>query len=70
MAWSSSGVINAIEDFTAFDQDIYLKTLESGNECTAAIKKLTQSIDIVFQQDTFMKKELFQAFSNENMDIV
>jgi dipeptidyl aminopeptidase/acylaminoacyl peptidase len=33
-AWSSSGVINAIENFENFDLDIYQATEKSGKSCT------------------------------------
>lgn len=36
-AWSSSGVINAIQDFTQFDFDIYNTTNQSGDSCTKAV---------------------------------
>jgi hypothetical protein len=29
-SWSSSGVINAIQDFTIFDFDIYNSSIQSG----------------------------------------
>jgi hypothetical protein len=32
-AWSSSGVINAIEDFKTFDKQIYTATNKSGEQC-------------------------------------
>ena len=35
--WSSSGVIDAIIDFTDYDLDIYETTHQSGNGCTDAI---------------------------------
>ena len=38
-AWSSSGVIHAIKDFTHFDLDIFMRTDESGPECTNAVKE-------------------------------
>jgi len=37
--WSSSGLINAIYDFKSFDLDIFMKTDQSGPECSGAIKK-------------------------------
>lgn len=38
-AWSSSGVIHAIKDFKSFDLDIFMRTDQSGPECSNAIKK-------------------------------
>jgi len=42
---SSSGVVNAIEDFTAFDESIYTSTLKSGKACPAAIQKLAGYVE-------------------------
>lgn len=36
-AWSSSGIIHAIKDFSNADLDIFMRTEESGPECTHAI---------------------------------
>lgn len=38
-AWSSSGVIHAIEDFKSYDLDIFIKTDASGPDCSGAIQK-------------------------------
>lgn len=40
-SWSSSGVINAIEDFSNFDLDILQTTQQSGDECSARISNVT-----------------------------
>jgi len=32
-AWSSSGVINAIEDYTEYDMDLYLQTQKNLGTC-------------------------------------
>jgi hypothetical protein len=32
-AWSSSGVINAIQDFSAFDQSLFTSMSKSGEVC-------------------------------------
>lgn len=44
-AWSSSGVILPVRDFTNFDLDIYTATERSGDACPAAIKSLTDFIE-------------------------
>ena len=43
--WSSSGVINAIEDFTMFDTDIYVSTEKSGHWCPKNIALMTMDIE-------------------------
>lgn len=35
---SSSGVVNAIEDFTDFDESIYTSTQKSSSGCSASVK--------------------------------
>ena len=47
-AWSSSGVIEPIIEFTNFDLDIYNMTMLSGNICTDTIVNLTKYVDDVF----------------------
>jgi Serine carboxypeptidase S28 len=37
-AWSSSGVIYPIANFTDFDMDIYQSTSRSGSDCPDVIK--------------------------------
>jgi len=37
-AWSSSGVINAIKDFTEFDKSLYTLMLKSGEICPNQVK--------------------------------
>ena len=44
-AWSSSGVINPIVNFTDFDMDIYQATSRSGPDCPSIIKSITDYID-------------------------
>jgi len=44
MVWSSSGVINAIDNFKNFDYDIYNATSKSVG-CAAMVKNLTDIID-------------------------
>ena len=38
-AWSSSGVIHAIKDFKTFDLDIFMRTDQSGPDCSGAIRE-------------------------------
>lgn len=44
-AWSSSGVVNPIVNFTDFDQDIFDATSRSGPSCPAIITGITNYID-------------------------
>ncbi len=41
-AWSSSGVVNAILDFSDFDYQIYLAVSKSDSRCPQTIQNLTQ----------------------------
>jgi len=45
VAWSSSGVINPIENFKMFDTDIFLSTNKSGAKCPKTIALLTADIE-------------------------
>jgi len=56
VAWSSSGVIHAVEDFTNFDLDVYTATLTKGNNCTDTVKSLTSKIDQIFEEDNLYEK--------------
>ena len=69
-AWSSSGVINAIQDFSNFDLDIYLATQESGAACSQNILAVTSQIDAIMTNGTTAEKQdLFKKMGNENPDI-
>lgn len=60
VAWSSSGVIHPIENFTDFDLNMYKTTMDSGKECTLKINDLTENADAVFKKgDKESKYELF-----------
>lgn len=56
-SWSSSGVINAIENFSDFDLDIFITTLDSGDECSQRISEVTQNIDAIFLKGGKEEKE-------------
>eukprot|EP00349_Pseudokeronopsis_sp_Brazil_P011326 CAMPEP_0202977554 /NCGR_PEP_ID=MMETSP1396-20130829/84311_1 /ASSEMBLY_ACC=CAM_ASM_000872 /TAXON_ID= /ORGANISM="Pseudokeronopsis sp., Strain Brazil" /LENGTH=227 /DNA_ID=CAMNT_0049716311 /DNA_START=322 /DNA_END=1005 /DNA_ORIENTATION=+ len=49
ISWSSSGVINAIRDFSDFDLDIYQATSRSGEYCPTKIQEIVSYIDGVFE---------------------
>lgn len=44
-AIASSAVILAVENFRAFDEQIYTSSQKSGNYCTDAIKRVTQYVE-------------------------
>jgi hypothetical protein len=63
-------VINAIQDFTDFDADIYNATMKSGPECTQTIQEITASIDAAFEAGNSDDLEkLFTTFENTNPEI-
>jgi len=69
-AWSSSGVINAIEDFTAFDMDIFLQTQKNLGGCHIEIAQVTLDIERVLLFNTTAEKEaLYDMFGNKNYQI-
>jgi len=69
-AWASSAVVNAIENFTAFDQDIMVKTNSSQDGCTEAIRKINKDIYATLQFGNASQKQyLYDAFSNSNPDM-
>ena len=44
-AIGSSGVVLAVEDFKAFDEQIYQSALKSGPECVAALQDINQYVE-------------------------
>ena len=44
-AWSSSGVIKAIEDYQQYDMNTYYSTMRSGQACTDMIDKIVTYVD-------------------------
>lgn len=55
-AWSSSGVINPIENFRMFDTDIYLSTNKSSPECSKRIALLTADLERKYRFGTHAQK--------------
>lgn len=45
-AWSSSGVVYPIEDLWRFDEQIYIATSLSGEECPKRIQKLFREVEV------------------------
>lgn len=48
-AWSSSGVILPIRNFSDFDVDIYQATSRSGPECPTIIQNITMQIENILK---------------------
>lgn len=67
-AWSSSGVINPIENFKMFDTDIYLSTLKSGDECPKQINLMTSDIErkLKYGSDE-VKLATYNAITNKTL---
>ena len=51
-AWSSSGVIHAIQDYAMFDTDIWQSAALSSDDCPQKIKKINQMVDDIFDNGT------------------
>jgi len=70
-AWSSSGVINAIEQYTEYDMDLYLQTQKNLGGCHQEISDVTNDIQRIFLfGNTTEKNELLTKFNvtNKNID--
>jgi serine protease 16 len=65
--WSSSGVINAITNFTMFDYDIYDQANKTAG-CKEVIANLTNQIDAAFQDGK--QGPILEMFGVTNKDIV
>ena len=50
-AWSSSGVIHAIEDFKAFDLDIFMRADDSSPDCSRAIAEAVAAVEKQFETE-------------------
>ena len=57
-ALGSSGVVLAVEDFKAFDEQIYQSALKSGPECVAAIQDVNKYVEDIINSDARLE---FQA---------
>ena len=69
-AWSSSGVIHAIQDFEDFDLDVYDSTMLSSSECTKRIRDVTKEIDDIWASgDPALKGYMFKKFNNNHPNI-
>ena len=66
--WSSSGLINAIENFKMFDTDIYISTNKSSLECPKRINLMTSDIErtLKFGEDE-LKLLLFNNITNNSL---
>ena len=50
-AWSSSGVIHAIDDFKAFDKDLYDRARLNKDECPQHVKEVIDHIEMEFKTE-------------------
>jgi len=67
-SWSSSGVVNAVLDFTAFDEQI---ATSAGPVCADLLRQTTKQIENMVYQDAnsnSLVKHLFQADNFEDGD--
>jgi len=67
-SWSSSGVINPIENFKMFDTDIFLSTNKSGTKCPITINLMTADIErnLRFGDDK-LKLATYNAITNKTL---
>jgi len=49
-AWSSSGVVDAIQDFHQFDETVTAALMKSGDECPETMRNLINYTDTEFEQ--------------------
>ncbi|EWS72409.1 serine carboxypeptidase S28 family protein, partial (macronuclear) [Tetrahymena thermophila SB210] len=67
-ALASSAVVNAIEDFWQYDNQIYVSTLKSGQQCPQNIQSFIQSIqDEVSNPNT--QAALLKQFQSEKLSV-
>ena len=57
-AIGSSGVVLAVEDFSAFDEQIYQSALKNGEKCPAVIKEINNKVEEIINGEG---REAFQA---------
>lgn len=60
-AWSSSGVIHSIVDFSDFDNSIYTSTSKSGEDCPAIIKSHYEFLEEAYTNEDYLE-EVCKAF--------
>jgi len=69
-AWSSSGVINAIEEYTEYDMDLYLQTQKNLGGCNIEIADVTNDIEsVLLHNSTADKQKMMEMFGVTNFDI-
>jgi hypothetical protein len=69
-AWSSSGVIDAIEDFTAMDYDVFDATNKSSSLCPANIHYTSEQIDYIYLNGSPSERaEMFRKLGVTNTAI-
>ncbi len=60
-AWASSGVVNAILDFHAFDQQVRRSALKSGPKCTERIEALLKEVRELWNENPWQVKLMYGA---------
>ena len=69
MVWSSSGVVDAIEDFKMYDYGVYEATNKTP-ECSEGIQAINKHFDDLFQRGNLTEiTELMKYFNVENLTI-
>jgi len=69
-AWSSSGVINAIEEYTEYDMDLYLQAQKNLGGCNIEISQVTNDIEkALIWNSTDDKEDLYKLFGVTNFDM-
>ena len=67
-SWSSSGVIEPIEFFTQFDEQIYTSTVKSGAFCPKAIQDITKYVTDTFKgTDQKKTNDILEVFDAKGM---
>jgi hypothetical protein len=67
ISWSSSGVINAIQDFSNFDLDIYKATSKSGEFCPNTISDITNYVDEAMKENSEALEEIQSIFGSHGV---
>jgi len=58
-AWSSSGVINAIQDYLHYDMDVMLTTSGCLNDTPRKVAMLSADVERILTQNTTLERETF-----------
>lgn len=68
--WSSSGVINPVEEFTEYDMAVYLQTQKHMGGCHIKITEINTDIEsVLIHNSTADKKKMLDLFGVTNYDM-